>query len=403
MRKYQRTSMVLLNMEVRIFRTLFVRLTLEVHMLGSSIVTPAISYRQGSRKFYSGALEIGAILRLTELEPTVGRGRTPEQVRNRPFSKKHMQGIVEYLKEEPGYILGAVTLTVEPGSVRFEADIQGEGSDIRPVSGKLYIPIDVRFWVEDGQHRLYAFQKLLGSDGAKDFTERIRRDSVPVIIVEEQDLFKIQQDFVDMQRNAKVVSPAIAAAFNRREPINRVARVLADTVGFVRGRVEFFKTAVGKRSHSLFTINQVRSAAALFVLGQLPQNWREVDRLARAQIPPEKIESAAAELAAYLEALTPVVDGWKQFVEGNPFSDEIAKLRDELVSLSATVFIAIAGVAGEAKRKGVTPQELAERLGEVTWSRGSEIWKGLLPGGKIRGGTGSINFALSALRKAAGF
>lgn len=370
-------------------------------MIGSSIVTPAIRYKQGGRQFYAGALEVGAILRLTELEHTAGRGRTPEEVRNRPFSKKHMEGIVEYLREESAYILGAITLTVEPGSVRFVPDGETDKAETAPVNGKLYIPIDIRFWVEDGQHRLYAFQRLLGGDGTKSLVERIRRDSVPVVITEERDLFKIQQDFVDMQRNAKVVSPAIAAAFNRREPINRVARSLVDRVGFLRGRVEFFKTTVGKRGHSLFTINQVRSAAAMFVLGNLPQSWREVDRLTRTRIPADKIDETAAAIAEYLEAVTPNVEGWGQFTDGNPFTDEIVRMRGTLVSLSATVFVAVAGVAGIAKRRNMTPKDLASRLSDVNWSRSAGIWSDLVPGGKMRGGTGSINFAFDTLKKIA--
>jgi DGQHR domain-containing protein len=370
-------------------------------VIGSSIVTPAIRYKQGGRQFYAGAFEVGAILRLTEMEHPVRRGRTPEEVRNRPYSRKHMEGIVEYLRDEPSYILGAITLTVEPGSVRFVPDAETDQAGLAPVSGKLYVPIDIRFWVEDGQHRLYAFERLLDGDGTKKLVDRVRRDSVPVVIVEERDLFKIQQDFVDMQRNAKVVSPAIAAAFNRREPINRVARSLVDRARFLTGRVEFFKTTVGKRGHSLFTINQVRSAAAIFVLGSLPQSWREVDRLTRTQIPADKIDETAAAIAEYLETLAPKVDGWAQFIDGNPFTQEIVQMRDTLVSLSATVFVALAGVAGLAKRNRVTPEDLATRLSDVSWSRSSEVWRDLVPEGKMRGGTGSINFAFNTLKKIA--
>ncbi|MBF6357183.1 hypothetical protein IU449_22000 [Nocardia higoensis] len=84
---------------------------------------------------------------------------------------------------------------------------------------------DVRFYVTDGQHRITAIRGH-GSDraaipGLVDADAGFENDSLAVLIVVEEDLKRIHQDFADAAQT-KQIPASLLDVYNTREPVNGV-------------------------------------------------------------------------------------------------------------------------------------------------------------------------------------
>lgn len=101
--------------------------------------------------------------------------------------------------------------------------------------GFVVIGDETRFSITDRQHRLMAIIKR--SENLSDDSTFLG-GSVSVVIVVEPDMARIHQDFADAAQT-KQIPASLLAAFNTREPVNRVLTKIVDESEFfqVRGMV----------------------------------------------------------------------------------------------------------------------------------------------------------------------
>src|SRR5262245_11120390 len=111
----------------------------------TKIVVPAVRFHQSGRTMYSTVMEPRALVKLCE-EPRVWNPIKKEGDigTNRPISKAHVQGIVDYMERTlPGtngeFVMDSVTVYGDSNDLDFES-FQGQTGPIQ--AGELGIDLD---------------------------------------------------------------------------------------------------------------------------------------------------------------------------------------------------------------------------------------------------------------------
>lgn len=328
---------------------------------------PAIRYKQGSRTHYATAGSAPALVKLCEA-PRLYDPQKRHEPGNRPLDKNHLQGIVRYLETEPDFVIGSVTLYVRKGTVRFQA-LDDEAAD-SPALGWAFIPIDARFSIGDGQHRLRAYERVIGSHEEHDpLLENIRRSGSPAIIVEEDDPAKIAQDFVDLQRNAKPLSSSLGAAMDRRLAINSVALELARSLDVFRGeapgdRIEYLSQTLSKLAPRAYTFASWRWAVGTILIGFGQRTRRKWEQATEEALNPSELSRWKSTLSEVFTAATKTLPGWKDLAAGEI---SVPAFRETYVLGSAAGLNAFAGAMHEVLSQGLDWQGAVQRMAALNW------------------------------------
>lgn len=222
--------------------------------------------KQGERYHYAVALplvQVPAVLPVPD--PTV-----PLED-NRQVKLTHAQGFADYIRENPDWHAGPLTVRTTSGVIGFEPF---EGGDYETIQlGMLRIPRSARasFRIVDGQHRVLGLDLMLTQlnadlvnaksvlDKAKrngepaqavqvltkkvdhltDQLTRIQADSIFIDLIVEDSPDKARQIFVDVANNALGISKAVTKRFDSRKVVNRALNlVLDEDIPLLKDRVD---------------------------------------------------------------------------------------------------------------------------------------------------------------------
>jgi DGQHR domain-containing protein len=164
---------------------------------------------------------------------------------NRPEMPPHTNEIAKYLLETENYILPPFIFNCNTPIKVFS---YGEGA---VKVGYAVISSNVELFVTDGQHRLKALQKVLLEK------PELGNDSATVLVVQENDIEQIHQDFADCAKN-KPIPPALLAAFDVTDVLSKLTRQLTKDSGIFEGRIDKISRTIGKDPSYLFTMNQLK-------------------------------------------------------------------------------------------------------------------------------------------------
>jgi DNA sulfur modification protein DndB len=89
---------------------------------------------------------------------------------------------------------------------------------------------------------------------------------VTVLVVQEEDLEQIHQDFADCSKN-KPIPPALRASFDISDFLSKITRDLTKQLDIFNGRIDKISTTVGKDPNYIFTMSQLRVGVSEFLFG----------------------------------------------------------------------------------------------------------------------------------------
>jgi DGQHR domain-containing protein len=311
-----------------------------------------------------------ALIKVIEA-PRMYDPRRPQEQGNRALDKSHIAGIVRYLEQERDFVIGATTLYVRPGVVRFES-LDGD-ADRSAQLGYVVVPIDARFTIGDGQHRLRAYEEVLTSrreDEHDPILVNLKNSGTPAIIVEESDPAKTAQDFVDLQRNVKPLSSSLGAALDRRWSVNRFAMDLAKNVGLLKGdavgdRIEYLSPNLSKLSPKLYTFASWRFAMGTLLIGfgqRTRQKWeQEAERVLAG-----RYEQCVTDTTDYLDAAARRLPGWRDVLIGE---SAVPAFREQFVLGTAAGLNAFAGASHAVVEKNMNRITALDAMAEVDWRK----------------------------------
>jgi DGQHR domain-containing protein len=346
-------------------------------------VFTCVVFQQGGRLMLTTAFSYAFLVKHVVADSAV-KGGSPRLATNRPVDTGHVRAIAKYLTDnQSSYILPPVTL-----NVRSIPAIHIPRGNFAMTAGFVVIGDETKFSVTDGQHRLAAIAKR--SEMVEEADSTFMSDSISVVIVVEPDLARIHQDFADAAQT-KQIPASLLAAYNTREPLNRVLTKIVDGSDLFRGRIDETSKSLSKLSPAVFLLNQVRGMVKEllfrdYALSEASIPARSHQVIGTVDTQDAFVERTLAMLATLTEHMTP----WNAIAalptSGGP-ANQVVDFRKHYVNMTATGLVIIGHVAYEIEKNPDLSWRTARYVDlatKIDWSRGAEIWKGnIINGDKI--------------------
>jgi DNA sulfur modification protein DndB len=254
-----------------------------------------------------------------------------------------VDGIIEYMKKNrENWVFSAITASCD-SPILYEP-IQ---EDAR--IGKIWIRKGSKLLINDGQHRADAIGKIWNGRLLDRVMEDFGDQSMSVVIYEGQNLRRMQQMFIDLQKGTPVNKSLESELSYTIE--NQLVREVRDAVPFFRNYIVRDQTSVAKGSRKLFTQKSFLDANK-YVFGSNPKR-QEYEKLKKF-------------LIEFWDTLSKNIVGWEPFLEvGGLDTDEFRE--DNLSHLSVTMH-AFGMIASKFYHQGFSLARLA-RLKNIDFSR----------------------------------
>ena len=182
----------------------------------------------------------------------------PEMRAQRTLSKSRIPALKNYILNNPDdYIFSSLTASVD-GTMKFiPASHLGEDSKL----GRLYISMDSRLLINDGQHRRKAIEEALKEQPS------LGREMISVVFFHDSKLKRSQQMFSDLNKNVVRPTKSLSILYDHRNKFSQFIVQLTSTIEIFKDRVECEKTTISNRSKKTFTLNGI-SDASMHLIGR---------------------------------------------------------------------------------------------------------------------------------------
>jgi DGQHR domain-containing protein len=345
-------------------------------------------YQQGGRYHLVFSLPMAQLVELAKLQSAEAkRNKADAETKiNRPLMPQHRNEIAKYLMETDNYILPPFIFNCDTPIKVFA---YGEGPVL---NGYAIIPNGVDLYVTDGQHRLEAIKKVLPEK------PELKNDSVTVLVVQEEDIEQIHQDFADCAKN-KPIPPALLAVFDVSDSLAKLTRQLSKELVIFDGRIDKISRSVGKDKGYMFTMNQLKVGISEFLFGASQKQNKEV--IYKSGEYKEVLERAKAFYTLFAENN----NTWQLLMKPAEETQhlDLYFLRQQRIDFTTVGFQVISRIGhyiyfGE----DFTPEQrniLVKALASLDYNRDAELWQNTLVMDDGEGGK-KIIIQISAVKKA---
>lgn len=329
----------------------------------------AIRGIQAEREYYVAICPLKIIPKLFifndyELPPNLRAQRTLREAR--------IPEIKNYILNNPKeYIFSSLTASVD-GMMRFipSVDLGPDGK-----LGRLYINMDARLVINDGQHRRKAIEEAL-----KD-RPKLGHETISVVFFEDNGLKRSQQMFADLNKNSQKPPKSLNILYDHRDSFSRFIVEMIDEIEIFQDRVELEKTTLSNRTKKLFTLNGIADATKK-LLGRT-----KVKRLT------EQEKNMTKEFWNHLAKNIPE---WQMLIKGDASATD---LRQNFVHSNTNCLNAL-GIVGRIMIKDYPDKwhEKMRKLAYINWSRDNKAWEGrLMQGGRMSRTVFGIELAANSI------
>lgn len=222
------------------------------------IISPVHAYTQGGRLFLSAVLTIKEILATAKINKTTKdekRDITGDKFLNRKIDRTHVGKIVDYLVQTDQWILNSIMLN---SSTPLKTFLYGEGS---VVEGYVVLPSESTTVTIDGQHRGEGLIKAVSHK------PELEKDSIPVIISQEQNVDKVRDDFACLGQT-KAIDRSTLVTYKTSDAENSIAKEIMEEAKIFKGRIQLEGSSISKKdNYFLFTSSLVSTAVAELIYG----------------------------------------------------------------------------------------------------------------------------------------
>ena len=276
----------------------------------------------------------------------------PELRAQRTMRDSRIPAIKNYILNNPtDYIFSSLTASVD-GTMKFTpAASLGQDGKL----GRLYISMEARLLINDGQHRRKAIEEAL-----KERTE-LGHEMISVVFFQDNGLKRSQQMFSDLNKNAVKPTKSLNILYDHRDNFSKFIVNIANSIEVFQGRVELERTAISNRSLKFFTLNGI-SDATKKLLG-----------ISKGRKVSEEEEKMIKE---FWNQISRSIPEWQLLTQKRITSSE---LRKEFVHSHTNLLNAL-GIVGNVLLHDYPEnwKEKLEGLKNINWSRSNPIWEGRL-------------------------
>ena len=316
--------------------------------VGETYGFDAIRGIQAGREFYVAMCPLKIIPKLfifTEFD------LPPELRAQRTLRASRIPALKNYILNNPkDYIFSSLTASVD-GSMKFEpAPSLGEGGKL----GRLYVSMESRLLINDGQHRRQAIEEALKEN------PDLAHEMISVVFFEDKGLIRSQQMFSDLNKNAVKPTKSLSILYDHRDEFAKFIVAISYELEIFSGRVELEKTAISNRSIKFFTLNGIADATRKF-LG----------------IKGTKISVDEQNMAKeFWNEIAKNIPEWQLLIQKRVTTSE---LRKEYVHSHTNLLNAL-GIVGNVLQNEY-PSDWKQKLASlqnIDWSRSNPEWEGKL-------------------------
>ena len=301
----------------------------------------------------------------------------PELRAQRTMSNTRIPALKNYILNNPDdYIFSSLTASVD-GTMKFTpAASLGEDGKL----GRLYISMESRLLINDGQHRRKAIEEAL--------KERpdLGHEMISVVFFQDKGLKRSQQMFSDLNKNAVKPTKSLNILYDHRDSFSKFIVELANLVEIFQGRVELEKTTISNRSTKAFTLNGLADATMHLIGKRKNKKLSKEDEIF---------------IKEFWNEVSKNIPEWQLLMEKKITS---AELRKEFVHSNTNSFNAL-GIMGRELVKEY-PEDWKEKLKtlkNIDWSRSNPEWEGrLLLGGRMLKNVLGVELAANTILKKCG-
>ena len=276
----------------------------------------------------------------------------PAEIRaQRTLRAARIPAITNYIVNNPkDYLFSSLTASVD-GKMRFSPS-PSLGEDGK--QGRLYISMNSKLLINDGQHRRKAIEEALKT------MPELGNDSISVVFFADKGLKRSQQMFADLNKHAVKPTTSLGILYDHRDAYSTFIVRLANQIEIFRDRVELEKTSISNRSTKFFTLSGISEA----IKHLLSHNTKIIS---------EEQEKFVTE---FWNEVALNIPEWNLLLEKKVSSGE---LRKNFVH-SHSNLLSTLGIVGAVLLKKY-PNEWKEKLKglrEIGWSRTDKMWDGRL-------------------------
>lgn len=384
----------------------------------------AIRQTEGDRVTYVGAMPVFDLIDKGFVAPVASAGLSPEILSlvstNGPVQRKtnpgHVQGIVDYIveqaeKNEPCAFNSIVLYSTN--------ELVFEGQSIGIVSAG-EARAEEAFSVGEGLHRCLAWAVCLDlakvkgvkrpeiSDAA---LKRIQLATIPVVVIEEQDLKRQKVDFNRLNQQKPLTSTVLN--LTDETVLSELTRMLVKDVRLFDARIDLNNASVGPKSDKLLSFSQLRFVVASYLLGRKTRVRTTIDRDVEKLVAERGKDAVRKELREVFAQVATRFGGLQR-LHRNHLSKQSAgelvrTLRSETLLASNAAWRALFVALHETKAAGIDIETAIDRVkhdDSIEWTRDADFFKGTIlevdpetgaPTGKLLSSRESIDAAADKL------
>ncbi|MCQ3803868.1 MAG: DNA sulfur modification protein DndB [Acidimicrobiia bacterium] len=309
---------------------------------------PATRGKMGKTEYYTATLPFGVVTKLFTFDPAAMLELSPEYRSQRALKSKRVPEIARYIIDHDDYIFSAITVSVDSDEVEFrpveEADI-----------GVLVLPLEAKYVINDGQHRVAGISEALLSDPT------LARDTISVVVLPDGGLERSQQIFSDLNRTVHKTSKSLDILYDHRLPINRITMACMDQVDLFQKRIDKERVSLSIRSPKFATLSGLQQANK-----QLLGNPDE-------RLSPTAEKKLTSWAIDYWNILADLVEPWNHIRDGDMKPQEARQEYISSYALALWAFGAVGkAVSAAAKQANGNRAELLSGLTKIDWRTGRE-------------------------------
>lgn len=301
----------------------------------------------------------------------------PELRAQRVLRKSRIPAIKNYILNNPkDYIFSSLTASVD-GTMKFFPE-PSLGNEAR--LGRLYISMESRLLINDGQHRRKAIEEAL-----KEKPE-LGKEMISVVFFRDDGLKRSQQMFSDLNKHVIKPTKSLNILYDHRDNFHQFVVGLTNSIDAFKHRVDLEKTTISNRSTKAFTLNGITDASMKLLGVKKIKSFTSNDK--------EKIKT-------FWKQVSKNIPEWQLLIQGKitPF-----ELRKNYVNTNTNLLNAL-GIFGRVLiQNNPDDWELVLRnLKKIDWSRDAPEWENrLIKHGQMQKQTTGIELAANMILQKCG-
>jgi DNA sulfur modification protein DndB len=210
-----------------------------------SYVFPALRGVQASREYYIVMCPLRLIPKIFLFDE---EEIPPEHRAQRVLNRARIPEITNYILENPkDYAFSSLTVSVD-GELEFRPF--SEVKKHRDL-GLLYISLDSKFLINDGQHRRAAIEEALK------ISPELGDETISVVFYYDQGLKRSQQIFADLNRHAVNTTSSLGILYDHRDQMAILTKEIVNEISLMQRYTDKERVSLSVNSPKLFALNHI--------------------------------------------------------------------------------------------------------------------------------------------------